>query len=243
MCVCVEETEVCSPCWDVQRCSTLCWHLAQSSGSNPDTQQERVCVFEENRECVSGVTVWCVCQHVVSVSTLEMHMFICVEVSSFFISFMLMCFLHVHELKSLLFFSVDQRCQKLVTLWKQSSLVSLQLSWGPCGDMKDTVQGSYCISPLLFCLPFLFLTGSLPVWTDSCLSSIRCRSAWRSCTCGPSGTACKSQVIKTPQKSLFHTFGCLLYVYSLHMCIIFPLSSSFLLIKYTRTPLYYLCLV
>lgn len=51
-----------------------------------------VCVFEENRECVSGVIVWCVCQHVVSVSTLEMHMFICVVDSSFFVSFKLMCF-------------------------------------------------------------------------------------------------------------------------------------------------------
>lgn len=92
-----------------------------------------------------------------------------------------------------------------------------------CGDMKDTVQGSCCISPLLFFLPFLFLTGFLPVWTDSCLSSIRCRSAWRSCTCGPLGTACKSQVIKTHRKSLFHTFGCLLYVYSFYL----PISVFF----------------
>ncbi len=172
VCVCVEETEVCSPCWDVQRCSTLCWHLAQSSGSNPDTQQERVCVFEENRECVSGLTVWCVCQHVVSVSTLEMHMFICVEDSSFFISFKLMCFLHAYELKSLLFFSVDQRCQKLVTVWKQSSL-SLQLSevsvviWKTPQCRALVAYLRYCsVCPSSFSLG-LSLFGQTPVWVRS----------------------------------------------------------------------------
>lgn len=131
-----------------------------------------VCVFEENRECVSGVIVWCVCQHVVSVSTLEMHMFICAEDSSFFIPFKLMCFCmfsEVYEFKSLLFFIfLDQRCQKLVTVWKQSFL-SLQLSvviWkAQCRALVAYLHYcSVCLSSFSLALS---LFRQSPVWVRS----------------------------------------------------------------------------
>lgn len=166
-CVCVWRRQRCvhlvETCRGVPRCADT-WHRALAQ-TQTHTRSECVCVcvFEENRECVSGVIVWCVCQHVVSVSTLEMHMFICIEDSSFFIPFKLMCFCmcsKVYELKSLLFFiffgsKVPKTSYSLKTI--------LPISPALCGDMKGTVQGSCCISPLLFCLPFLFLTGSLPV--------------------------------------------------------------------------------
>lgn len=111
VCVCVWRRQRCvhlvETCRGVPHCADT-WHRALAQ-TQTHSMSECVCdcVFEGNRECVSGVIVWCVCQHVVSVSTLEMHMFICVEDSSFFISFKLMCFCmcsEVCELKPLLFF-------------------------------------------------------------------------------------------------------------------------------------------
>lgn len=162
VCVCVWRRQryvhLVETCRGVPHCADT-WHRALAQ-TQTHSMSECVCdcVFEGNRECVSGVIVWCVCQHVVSVSTLEMHMFICVEDSSFFISFKLMCFCMCSEVCSFFFFSLNRRCQKLVIVRKQSFL-SLQLSvviWkAQCRALVAYLH--YC------CLPFLFLTGSLPV--------------------------------------------------------------------------------
>ncbi len=155
-------------CRGVPHCADT-WHRALAQ---TQTHSRSECVCLKKTESVWCLTVWCVCQHVVSVSTLEMHMFICVEDSSFFISFKLMCFLHAYELKSLLFFSVDQRCQKLVTVWKQSSL-SLQLSevsvviWKTPQCRALVAYLRYCsVCPSSFSLG-LSLFGQTPVWVRS----------------------------------------------------------------------------